>query len=164
MSKEFPAIGRAALLAGLVASGCLEFRGVGPDQAPPEHPPKVVDVTIEYRQPNGCQNAPSSCDDPVVFFGTWMRPGAEFPLTRDPQTFTYRGTALAVPVNFPPHDNEFPYQVRVFDPHLRSSSTLGMTALRIKLGGESLVNFANLGTPEEHANVFVDADSFGRNP
>src|SRR5687768_15993460 len=94
-----------ALLFALLEPGCLEFRGVGPENADPVHPPQIVNVTIAYRQPNFCENTTSSCDHPVIFFVISMRPGAEFELTQDPNSFVHRGTALAVPVNFPPHDD-----------------------------------------------------------
>jgi hypothetical protein len=152
----------AVLLTALAVGGCLDFRGVGPENPEPGSPPRVVDVTIEYRQPNGCLNAPERCDDPVVFFGTWMRPGAEFPLTRDPQTFIYRGTAVGVPVNYPSVDE--PYVVRIFDPHLVNTETLGITALRLKVGRESLNSFGDLGTPLEHGKVYIDGSGFGHNP
>jgi hypothetical protein len=154
----------AAVLAALVAAGCLDFRGVGPENPEPFSPPRVVDVTIEYRQPNGCINAPERCDDPVVFFGSWMRPGAEFPLMRDPQTFVYRGTAVGVPTNYPPSPTEEPYEVRVYDPHLVGTESLGITALRLKVGREALNTFGDLGTPLEHGKVWIDADGFGHNP
>jgi len=35
-----------------------------------------------------------------------MRPGSEFPLTPDATNSIYRGVALDVPANFPPHDGD----------------------------------------------------------
>src|SRR5712691_7684531 len=68
--------GRAALLA-LAFGGCLDFRGVGPEEAPQVSPPKTVRVTIEYTRPSDCI---LPCDGPVTFAASWMRPGAGFPL------------------------------------------------------------------------------------
>ena len=62
---------------------CYDFHLTGPEDPAPSARPQLVSVTIEYRQPNGCVNSVGRCDDPVVFFGSWMRPGEEFRLTRD---------------------------------------------------------------------------------
>jgi hypothetical protein len=99
----------------------------------------------------------------VIFFGSWMQPGAEFPLTREPGGFVYRGRALAVPVNFPPHEFEEPYEIRVFDPHLVHVNG-GITGYRIKLGGELLFKIERPGSSDEFAQAYVDSNGNGRNP
>jgi hypothetical protein len=152
-----------AVLFALAGTGC--FKGVGPEDPPPVTPPETVSVTIEYRQPPGCLNVPEQCDNPVVFFASWMRPGAEFELEADGQSFVHRGIAVRVPVNYPPQrDLDFPYEVQVYDPHLRQTSSGGFAALRLKVGGETPTAFGELGTTREHAKLFIDASGFGHNP
>lgn len=152
--------GQAALLA-LLLTGCLSFRGVGPSDAPQVTPPKTVRVTIEYRRPSNC-NLP--CDAPVIFSASWMRPGAEFPLTSDETTLVYRGVALDVPINYPPHAGEEPYTVRVFDGNLPDGGTGGMTAQRLKVGGESLNSIEDVGTGKERGDIYIDEHGAGHNP
>jgi hypothetical protein len=154
----------AVLLGALLAAACYEFRGVGPEDPVPETPPRLVDVTVEYRQPNVCENVVKSCEGPIVFFASWMRPGTEFNLTPDPDTLVYRGTAYGVPVNFPPHQGDFPYQVRVFDPHLRERPSGGFEVERLKVGGELLTGFGLLDTVHAFAHVYVDENGIGHNP
>lgn len=156
-------VGPVVVFLTLGFGGCLDFRGVGPEDAPQVTPPRTVSVTIEYRQPGPCGTQDNQCEGPVVFFGNWMRPGSEFPLTPDPTNHVYRGTALNVPANFPPHFGDDPYQVHVYDANL-PGGTGGMTALRLKVGGESLTSFDQLGTPGEHAFVFIDEHGEGHNP
>jgi len=150
----------AVLLTAL--GGCYNFHLAGPEDAPPVSPPGLVDVTIEYRQPQACLNTPSRCDDLVVFYGSWMRQGQEIILTLDPGGFIWRGLARAVPVNFPPRDD--PYFVRIFDPHLRDTETLGITAERLKVGGEPLKSFDAYGTPIESGLLFIDDNGVGHSP
>ncbi len=152
------------LLCALVATSCFEFRGVGPEDPTPERPPRLVDVTVEYLQPNVCENTVSSCEGPVVFFASWMRPDTEFNLTPDPNTLIYRGIAHGVPVNFPPHEGDNPYQVRVFDPYLRERASGGFEAARLKVGGELLTSFGLLETVHVFAHVYVDENGIGHNP
>jgi hypothetical protein len=151
------------LLLTLLFGGCLEFRGVGPDDAPEVSPPRLVRVTIEYRQPAPCGTQTNQCVGPIVFFGSWMRPGSEFPLTPDATNSVYRGVALDVPANFPPHDGDDPYEVHVYDANFAGSSA-GMTATRLKIGGEKLTILGDVGTPLEHAAVFIDEHGAGHNP
>jgi len=148
-----------ALLAG---GGCYDFHLTGPEDPPPLNPPQLVTVTIEYRQPNGCVNSANRCDDPVVFFASWFGPGAEFSLTRDPGGFIWRGVARNVPVNFPPRDD--PHAVRVFDPHILDHPTGGVTAERLRIGGELLTVFDSAGTPRESGLIYVDDNGRGRSP
>ncbi len=150
-------------LASLLLGGCPSLRGTGPEDASPVPSPGLVSVTIEYRQPNGCLSpSTTSCGGPVVFFATWMRPGAEFPLTPDEGNYIWRGTALGVPVNFPPRGD--PYEVRIFDPYLRESATGGFTAQRLKVGSEAVTRIETPGTENEHGLVYVDDNGFGRSP
>lgn len=152
-------IAPVTILTSLLIAGCLEFRGVGPEDITPERPPRVVDVTIEYIQPPGCVNPnPAHCNNQVVFFGDWMREGAWFALTPDPQNFVYRGVAKGVPVNFPPHEYEPPYQVRVWDPHLARFS-----AYRLKVGGELMTKIISISETDEFGRVYIDENGFGRN-
>jgi hypothetical protein len=148
------------LVAALAAGSCYDFHLEGPEDASPVPTPRLVSVTIEYRQPNGCISS-SRCDDPVVFFGSWMQIGAEFALRRDPGNFTWRGVATGVPVNFPPRDQ--PYLVRVYDPFLRDSPTSGLTGERLRIGGEFLTRFDRPGGPEESALVYIDENGIGHN-
>jgi hypothetical protein len=160
ISRRLASIATSVLF--VAGAGCLEFRGVGPEDVTPEQPPRLVTVTIEYRQANVCQNAGVACTHPVVFFASWMRPGTEFNLTPDPDTFVYRGVAVDVPVNFPPRGEA--YRVKVFDPYLSGTPSGGFEAMRLKIGGEALVSFGDLNTPTAHANVYIDENGIGHNP
>jgi hypothetical protein len=152
-------------LVPLVAAGAAMACDMQPD--PPEGPsdvgPRVVDVRIEYRQPQGCENAePEHCVDLVWFFGSWMHPGEEIPLEPVAGSFVWTGKAAAVPVNWPPTDE--PHFVRVFDPHLRATASGGVTAARLILGGQPVTQYDQPGTPQESGLVYVDDNGVGRSP
>ncbi|MBI3932376.1 MAG: hypothetical protein HY317_03095 [Acidobacteria bacterium] len=156
---------RAAVLAVVLAvpaAGCYEFRLAGPEDPPPVPAPRLVSVTVEYRQPAGCLGG-GRCEDLVVFFGSWMRPGTEFALTADPGHFVWRGVATGVPVNFPPRENPQPYQVRIYDPHLLVGPTGGFTGDRITFGSEFLYVIESPGRPDVHALAYVDENGLGHN-
>lgn len=165
MSRHFKTLTGCIVvsLATLPATGCFDFRVPGPEDPSPVSLPTLVSVDVQYRQPNGCESAPGfSCDTPVVFFGTWMPPGAEFPLTRDPGSRFWTGTAVGVPVNFPPRD--VPYEVRIFDPFLRGSPTVGFTARRLIIGTEAVETINNQGSRNEHGLIYIDHNGQGRSP
>jgi hypothetical protein len=122
----------------------------------------MVSVTVEYRQPQGCLNVVTTCDEPVVFFGSWMHPGQEFQLINEPGSYIWRGTARGVPVNYPPREQ--PYLVRIFDPFLREGPGGGVTAQRLVVGGELLHNFDKPGGHDESALVYIDPSGTGHNP
>jgi len=124
---------------------------------------KLASYSNTISQPNGCANTtPLACENLVVFFGSWMRPGQEIYLTSDPGSHVWIGVAQGVPVNWPPV--EAPHLVRVFDPHLVDTSTGGVTAARLLLGGQILTQYDSPGTPQESAVVYVDGNGVGRNP
>jgi hypothetical protein len=152
----------AILGAALLGAGCNAFRLSSPEDAPEVNPPRVVSVTVQYRQPQGCLNEERRCDDPVVFFGSWMHPGEEFHLTPDPGSFVWRGTARGVPVNYPPRDQ--PHLVRIFDPHLREGPGGGVTAQRLWVGGELLDKFDTPGGENESGLVYIDESGTGHDP
>jgi hypothetical protein len=136
----------------LVAGLALAFHACFFDEDAPEGPSAVpvsrgVPVTVEYVQPAQCQNSTARCGDRVIFFGSWMRPGQEFALALVPGTYVWTGTASAVPVNFPPDDS--PYLVRVYDPYLLDTTSGGVTAVRLKVGGQALRYVDAPGTPAE---------------
>lgn len=148
-------------LLALLLPCCYDFHLTGPEDAPVVATPGVVSVSVEYRQPNGCLGG-SNCDAAVVFFGSWMRPGGEFRLTRAPGSLVWTGVAQGVPVNYPPRDD--PYSVRIYDPFLVESCSDGFSAERIRLGGESLVRFEGGGCRDQAALVYVDDNGRGHNP
>lgn len=152
-----------ALTLAVVAGACYDFHLTGPEDPPDVPSPRLVVVKIEYEQPPGCLGG-GRCDDMVVFFGSWMRPGTEFALTPDPGNFVWRGVAYGVPVNYPPHENPQPYEVRIYDPHLLASRTDGFTADRLRVGGEFLTKLESPGTPGVHSLVYVDENGLGHNP
>ncbi|MCG6921298.1 MAG: hypothetical protein LJF15_09500 [Acidobacteria bacterium] len=159
MTAYLPRLGLMALLVS--AGGCYEFQPdtpAGPSELPPA---AYVTVRIEYRQPNTCQNAAGSCAQRVVFFASWMRPGEEFPLEPSPG-FLWVGQATNVPVNWPPVGP--PHLVRIYDPHLVDTPTAGVTASRLKVGGQVLSVYDDAGTPAEVGRVHVDANAVGHNP
>ena len=148
-----------ALAAAL--AGC-DFQ---PDPPPgPTRPPpaRFATVKIEYRQPNGCENAAVACDNLVVFFGSWMRPGQEIYLDSAPGSHVWTGVAQGVPVNWPPVEQ--PHLVRVFDPHIVNTPSSGVTAARLLVGGQILTQYDSPGTPQESGLVYVDDSGVGRNP
>lgn len=150
-----------ALVLGLAGSLACEYRG-GPEDPSPVVPPRLVAVTIEYRQPNGCVNSAGRCTDPVVFFGSWMQIGQEITLSALAGGRIWVGTAHNVPVNYPPR--EYAHTVRVFDPHILDHPTGGVTAERLWLGRQLLTVFDSEGTAAESALVYVDENGFGHNP
>jgi hypothetical protein len=123
---------------------------------------RFASVRIEYRQPAGCENAASACGNLVVFFGSWMRPGQEIYLQDATGTSVWTGVAPSVPVNWPPNDE--PHYVRVFDPHLVNTSTGGVTAARLQVGGQIIYYYDQPGTPKESGLIYVDDNGVGRNP
>jgi hypothetical protein len=156
---------RAAALASaaLTAASCNAFkRTAGPDVAAPVNPPATVSVTVEYDQVPECVEGSPRCVDNVVFFGSWMQPGEEFFLTKEPGRYVWRGTATRVPVNFPPRGD--PYLVRIYDPHIVGGPTGGITADRLKVGGEFIVDFYSPGNPYESGLIYIDANGLGRTP
>jgi hypothetical protein len=158
------------LLAGAVVfSACYDFHQTGPEDPTPVVRPSLVEVTVEYRQPNQCF-ASDRCDDNVVFLASWL------PTQVNPQGqlsggfmfltrvggFVWRGVAHDVPVNYPPKDD--PHVVAIYDPHLRDTPTGGRAAARLQVGREALSVFVDPGTPNEAAFVYVDDNGFGHNP
>jgi hypothetical protein len=146
--------------AAALSTGCWSL--YAPDNAPEVNPPRTVSVTVEYRQPQGCVNVATPCNEAVVFFGSWMHPGQEFQLTLDSGSYVWRGTARGVPVNYPPRDQA--HLVRIFDPHLREGPGGGVTAQRLKVGGELLDKFDSPGGENESALVYIDENGFGHDP
>lgn len=151
-----------ALLSVALLPGCYDFHLEGPEDPPADVVPRTVSVSIQYRQPASCQNEAARCDDPVTFYGSWMREGNEFSLTPDANSHVFRGTALVVPVNYPPRDQ--PYSVRVYDPYLVRSSSGGFTAKRLVVGGEALTRIESAGSRQERALIFIDENGMGHNP
>jgi hypothetical protein len=151
----------ALALVAAVSTGC-DFQPDPPEGPSAVAPGRFASVTVEYRQPNGCANAPAACDNLVVFFGSWMRPGQEIYLTSVAGSHVWTGLAEAVPVNWPPVDQ--PHLVRVFDPHLVQTPTGGVTGARLIVGRQALTRFDSPGTPQESALVYVDDNGVGRNP
>ena len=156
---------RAALLAvaALGALSCNAFRRTaGPEEATPVNPPGTVSVTVEYEQIVECVEGSPRCSDNVVFFGSWMQAGEEFFLRKEPGRFVWRGTAPRVPVNFPPRGQ--PYLVRIYDPHIVGGPTGGITADRLKVGGELLTRFYSPGNSSESGLIFIDQNGQGHTP
>jgi hypothetical protein len=156
-ARLFLALGTAA-----ATLSCHAFERAGPEGPDPFVPPTLVDVTVEYRQINECVPGSPRCQDNVVFFGSWMRPGEEFFLKPGPGRFVWTGTARRVPVNFPPRDQ--PYLVRVYDPFIVAGPTEGASAERLKVGGESINRFFSPGNAQEYGLVFIDANGLGHTP
>ena len=158
---------RAAMFGAfaLSALSCNAFkRTAGPEDAAQVNPPGTVSVTVEYDQVPECVEGSPRCEDNVVFFGSWMQQGEEFFLKKEPGRFIWRGTAPRVPVNFPPSTVSQPYLVRIYDPHIVSGPTEGVTADRLKVGGEALVRFYSPGNPSESGLIFIDQNGLGHTP
>lgn len=149
------------MAAAAVSSGCWSL--YAPDNAPEVNTVvRSVSVNVAYRQPQGCLNVTTPCDEPVIFFGSWMHPGEEFRLTPEPGGYWWRGIARNVPVNYPPRDQA--HLVRIFDPFLREGPGSGVTAQRLWVGGELLDMFDKPGGVDESALVYIDSDGFGHDP
>ena len=149
------------LAACLFAAACDDYHLDGPVDPEPLSPPRTVSVTVEYLQPNGCVEGSPRCEDNVVFFGSWMRPGEEFFLQPQAGRFLWRGTATNVPVNFPPRGQ--PHAVVIYDPYLVGTPTAGLTAARLKVGGEAISRIDSPGNPREVGLVYIDENGQGRN-
>jgi hypothetical protein len=154
----------AVVAVGASLVGCWDFQPdppAGPSALPST---RVVDVRIEYRQPQGCESTtPEHCTDLVWFFGSWMQIQQEvLPLARVSGTYVWAATAHGVPVNWPPADE--PHLVRVFDPHLQGTETGGVTAARLVVGGQLIGAYDQPGTPQESGLIYIDDDGTGRNP
>lgn len=150
------------LAAALALGACYDFRQEGPEDPDPVPVPRLVTVSVEYRQPPECVAGSPRCADNVVFFGDWMRTGEEFFLRPDPGRFIWRGTALRVPVNFPPRGE--PYYVRVYDPHMVGSPTGGFSAERLRVGDEVITVYDSPGSAREAGLVYIDENGVGRSP
>ncbi|HEY2943902.1 MAG TPA: hypothetical protein VGN09_15830 [Vicinamibacteria bacterium] len=153
------------LLAGaLISLGCLDLHKTGPEDPTPVVRPMLVDVTVEYRQPNVCVSS-SNCADNVAFLASWMPLGQGILLQRV-NTFAWQGVAHNVPVNYPPKDD--PYVVAIYDPYLRDTELGGVTAGRLIVGGQNLTSLVTVedtaGRPHESAFVYIDENGFGHNP
>jgi hypothetical protein len=162
-SRRRIVISSALLLAAVSGTSCYDFHLTGPEDPPSVPATQLVKVSIEYRQQAGCNNDPGKCDDPVVFFASWARAGTEFALQRDATSFIWRGTALGVPVNYPP-SGQSAYQVRVYDPHFARGTTGGFTGNNIRIGRQVLTSLTSAGTTREAAEVYIDPDGEGHNP
>jgi hypothetical protein len=158
-----------ALVLALTGQGC-DFQK-DPDAGPAAVLPiRFVTIRVEYRQPAGCQNTDlARCGDRVWFFGSWMKAptpgtsqGEEVALdTRFGPNF-WEGFIPNVPVNWPPQD--FPHFVRVFDPHLQSTPSGGVTAARLIIGGQIITEYDQPGTTQESGIIYVDDNGVGRSP
>ena len=152
------------VLLALASVACADFQ---PD--PPAGPTpltggqRFATITVEYRQPAHCANAAVNCQDPVVFFGSWM--GANDAVTLDTPAGPYFWTGVVhdVPVNWPPAD-PVPHYVRVYDPHLKDTPTAGGTAARLVVGSQSIYFIDEAGTPLEAGLIYVDDNGIGHNP
>jgi hypothetical protein len=155
-TKHLVPLALAAALAG------CDFQPDPPPGPTASSPARFATVRIEYRQPNGCANAPTACNNLVVFFGSWMHPGQEIYLDAATGSHVWTGVAANVPVNWPPLEE--PHLVRVFDPHLVDTPSGGVTAARLLVGGQILSEYDSPGTPQESGLVYIDDNGVGRNP
>ena len=154
---------RLLVLSALALSlAACDFQPDPPAGPAPLPAGRFADVKIEYRQPNGCENSSTPCDNPVVFFGSWMHRDEEIALERVEGSFVWRGLARGVPVNWPPVES--PHLVRVFDPHLVDTPTGGVTAARLAFGGQIISQYDQPGTTQESGLVYVDDNGVGRTP
>jgi len=156
------------LLAFALASSACDFQKdpeAGPSAVPPT---RFVTIKVEYRQPAGCQNSQNMCDARVVFFGSWMRPkdssypGDQVLLDTQFGPNFWSGIVEHVPVNWPPSD--FPHYVRVYDPHQLDTSSGGVTAARLSVGGQIITEYDQPGTPQESGLIYIDDNGVGRSP
>jgi hypothetical protein len=147
------------ILVTAAGGACLHEQG--PEDPTPVPVPRLVSVSVQYRQLNGCSNTVTPCDGPVVFSGSWMRLGVYVPLQLEPGTFIWKGTVSGVPVNYPPRDQ--PYQVWVVDPYVHDVAGQGVTAQRLSVGGQLLTTFYPY-QDTELGLVYIDDNGFGHAP
>lgn len=158
----------ALLLALAVAGTACDFQKDPVEGPSAVSPGRVVTIKVEYRQPAGCQNETGSCDARVVFFGSWMKPqsagyeGDQVLLDASIGPNFWTGVVRNVPVNWPP--NDFPHYVRVYDPHLQATSSGGVTAARLIVGGQAITEYDAPGTPQESGLIYIDDNGVGRSP
>jgi hypothetical protein len=152
----------AAAAAALAILGCPDFHQTGPEDPSPLPRPTTVEISVQYTQPGGCISQAVSCEDVVVFFGSWMRAGGEIQLAPDASHHVWTGRARGVPVNFPPTGG--PYEVRVYDPFLQDGGEVRFTGQRLSVGSQLLTGLRKPGAHDEAALVFVDANGLGHNP
>jgi hypothetical protein len=152
------------IIPALLAVGAVscDFQPDVPPGPEPLAGGRFASVRIEYRQPAACANTGAACENLVVFFGSWMRPGQEIYLSDAPGSNVWTGVATSVPVNWPPNDE--PHYVRVFDPRLVDTPTGGVTAARLIVGGQAIYFYDQPGTPRESGIIYVDDNGVGRNP
>lgn len=154
------------VIVALACLGCPDFQPDPPPGPSPLTAGRVAaNVTVEYRQPAHCANAPESCSNRVVFFASWMSPNdpglvLDYSVASSPRFWT--GVAHNVPVNWPPTDE--PHYVRIYDPHLEDTPTGGATAARLTVGGQAITDYADLGTPDEAGRIYIDDNGVGRRP
>ncbi len=154
---------RLALVPLAMASiGCPDLHLEGPEDPTPVAIPERAAITVEYEQPAGCISVSVSCQDLVIFLGSWMPPGGQIFLTPDATRRRWTARIPDVPVNFPPRGE--PYEVRVYDPYIQESPSLRYTGLRLRVGGESLTQIRRPGSRDEAALVYVDSTGQGHNP
>ncbi len=160
-SRDWPLALCVALVAALFLPSCNPFHQVGPEDPTPVVSPALVDVAVEYWPVQPCRTA-IQCADPVVFYGSWMRPGGQFDMTLVAATGVWRGVAYDVPVNFPPRGAA--YEVHVYDPRLKAHGSKGITALTLVVGGEQLRQVLDEGSPQARGDVYIDVNGQGHNP
>jgi len=155
---------RTAVLAllALALPACYDFHKEGAQYPDPLPDPTAVTVKVEYVQPNGCVATVGHCTDPVVFFGSWMRPGVEIELAPSADHYVWTGVVTGVPVNFPPTGS--PYAVRIYDPFLQQDTVVRYTAQRLTVGGQLLDTIDQPGGHDENGLVYIDDIGKGHNP
>jgi hypothetical protein len=158
----YGALRPAVACLALTLLGCPDLRLEGPEDPSPVAIPERATITVEYEQPAGCISVTVSCQDLVIFLGSWMPPGGQIFLTPDVSRRFWTARIADVPVNFPPRGE--PYEVRVYDPHLQETSALRYTGVRLRVGGESLTQIRRPGSRDEAALVYVDSTGQGHNP
>ncbi len=157
------ATSRAALVAvALLLQACPDLHQEGPEDPSPLPLPERATISVEYEQPAGCISVGVSCQDLVVFLGSWMPPGGQIFLTPDASRRFWTARINDVPVNYPPRGD--PYEVRIYDPHLQETSVLRYTGQRLRVGSESLTAIRRPGSRDEAALVYIDSTGLGHNP
>ena len=149
-----------ALSLVIATSGCYDFNTVGPEDPPPLQVPATVPVTVVYNRPSECINVRSSCAGPVQFTASWMAIGSSVVLQQS-TAHTWVATIPNVPVNYPGTD---PHRVYAVDPFLFDSPTAGVSADRLVVGGQVILDFDDAGNSREKGLIFIDSNGKGRRP
>ena len=167
MHRTSRVLRRRPLLAGRWAASAVLLR-LPPDG--PEDPSPIPSATLvvgarsSTASPTVRQRRGRPATTPWSSSAAGCAQGESYSSSRQtPGALHLAGVAHNVPVNFPPRDQ--PYLVRVSTPTCGTTPTGGVTAERLRVGGEALTRFdESAGTPRRAASSTSTTTGSGHNP